>query len=331
MIARHHRLASASLLLLCIAAPLRSRAQNSAPPKLLPFIPVPKDPLELVPNGARLVESAEERAATLDLLAKAKRLSDVRVHSYDLKTSFTSYGSSSSDGRWVLEDISPGPDLSRWSAEGPSFSGVFLSVNKLMFSNRPSGPIPLRLVQARDAWWDTYEPEIGPAASLRVADGNLNGAPVRCVLVDRTYGGSGTPFSSGRSFAEAEYCVDPQTGLLETHSPYPGVYVRYDYGNALHFHEQIVPEGFTISEHGKPVIEARTESVSEAPPRTSDLFSTTGLDALGVGQVVVGPFLTRVETSATPNGAGQAAVVRGMLTPDGKAADLEVLASTNES
>lgn len=90
---------------------------------------------------------------------------------------------------------------------------------------------------------------IGPYASLRVATSSLNGTEVRCVLISHGIPrNSNLSFSTGRSFEESEYCVDPKTGLLATYSPVPGLYVHYDYGSALHFDEQIIPNGFTISE-----------------------------------------------------------------------------------
>jgi hypothetical protein len=233
-------------------------------------IPVPYDPLEVVASGAQQVQTAEDRAAALDLLSKAKRLSNVRMHPYDLKTSFTSYGSSTSDGRWILDDTSPGAGIYRWTAEGPSFSGIFLNANKLLSSNQAGGTMPLRLAQVRRAMWGIYYPNIQPFRSLRIANGSLGGASVRCMLFAPDFGGSSqTEFSSGRSFLESEYCVNTQSGLLETYSPCAGLYVHYDYANALHFHEQIIPNGFTITERGKPIIEAKTESVEKRCPGTA--------------------------------------------------------------
>lgn len=304
-----------------------------SPRDLLAGIPVPYDPLELVPRDARIVQNPEERASALELLQTAHRLSNVRLHPYDLKTSFTSYGSSSSDGPWTLEDIAPGGNVYRWTAQGPSFSGTFLTVEKLLSSNQPGGAMPLRLAQARDAMWAIYLPAIGPHATLRVANGYLNGAALRCVLVAHGFYGDSQPrFSSGRSFDEAEYCVNPQSGLLETYSPYAGLYIRYDYATGLHFHEQIVPDGFTITEQGKPVIEAKTENVSEPPPRNSNLFEPAGLKPMGVGQEIVAPLrINGFQSSPSVSAAGQVVVVHGMVTPEGRLTEVEVVVSTNPS
>jgi len=298
----------------------------------LKSIPVPYDPLEAVPSGAQEVTNAEERAAALDLLAKAQRLSNVRLHPYDLKTSFTSYGSSSSDGRWILEDMSPGAFIYRWTAQGPSFSGIFLNANKLLSSNQAGGAMPLRLAQVRRAMWSIYYPVQQRFRSVRVADGNLGGGGVRCVLLAPFFGPSEGDFAAGRSFLEAEYCVNIRTGLLESFSPCAGLYIHYDYANALHFHDQIIPGGFTITEHGKAIIEAKTESVGDAPSKDSSLFQPAGLTPLGVGQVIVPPMTVwsgEVSDSLGAGSVGQVVVIHGMVSPDRQLTEPEVLASTN--
>jgi len=307
--------------------------QHVSPVVSLATVAVPYDPLELVTGNASQADTPEARAAALDLLEKARRLSNVRLHAYDLKTSFTSFGSSSSDGRWILEDTSPGSNIYRWTAQGPSFSGIFLNANKLLSSNQPGGAMPLRLAQVRDAMWGVYFPEIGPYAILRVANADLNGAQLRCVLVSRGLLGKEHPqFSRGRSFEESEYCVNPQSGLLETWSPYPGVYFRFDYANGLHFHEQIIPDGFTITERGKTVIEAKTESVGEPAAPNSNLFEPAGLTPLGVGQVIVSPMIVRsfqMSSTLDASSSAQVVVVRGMVSPEGHFTEAEVLVSTN--
>ena len=228
-------------------------------------LPIPYNPLELVTRDAQFVSTPEERAAAVELLVKAQRLSNVRLQPYDLKTTFVTSGSLPSDGAWTLEDISPGADLYRWAAQGPSYSGVFLLKDRLFSSNQQNPTIPLRLLQVRHAIF--YPPGvIGPTAAVRVATGSLDGVPVQCVLVAMGFHAtSGDSFSSGRSYRESEYCVDSKTGLLMISSPVPGLYVRYNYQNAIHFHRSIIPSGFTISEYGRTVIEAKTESVSDPP------------------------------------------------------------------
>ena len=97
--------------------PLRKVSANS---QSLALPPVPNDPLELVAGDAQPVQDAEQRAAAMNLLAKARALSNVRAYPYDLKTTFVSSGAS--EGSWSLEDTSPSRDIYRWSAQGPSYS-----------------------------------------------------------------------------------------------------------------------------------------------------------------------------------------------------------------
>jgi hypothetical protein len=305
----------------------------------LTSIPVPYDPSEVVTSGAKLVQGVEERAATLQLLATARRLSNVRLRPYDLKTTFSSYGTLPSDGRWIMEDTSPGASVYRWTADGPSYSGIFLTVDKLLSSNVPAGAVPLRLAQVRGAIFGIYFPQIGPHATLRIATGYLNGAELRCVLVTHgTLGGSQSSFAPGRSFGESEYCVDPRNGLLALYSPFPGEYIRYSNDSALHFHQITVPDGFTITEGGKTIIEVRTESVTDAPPKNSNLFTPAGLNPLAAGSVSEVPTQERGmhllpgKGSAEPGSVGLGVgvvVVHGVVSPEGKINEVEVLTSTN--
>jgi hypothetical protein len=347
-----HIVALAAVALAATMLPTGAAAQNapSVPPPgtvlgrppmaMLPITPltdiaVPYDQSEPVTGGAQLVTNAADRAQTLQLLRNAFRLSNIRQHPYDWKTSFTSYGSSSSDGRWVLEDMSPSRNTYRWTAQGPNFSGVFLAVDRLLYSNQAGGEMPLRLAQVRLAMWAQFFRPIGQYAALRVASGNLNGAAVRCVLVARHVAGNSLPqFTDGRSFADIEYCVDPQSGLLASYSPYPGVYIRYDYASAFHFHQLVIPDGFTLLENGQTLIQARTDSVSDAPTGNSSLFSTEGLNAIGVGQLIATPMVIRGFDFTNAVAAGSAprvVTLHGMLSPDGQLSEVEILATTDPS
>ncbi len=293
-------------------------------------IPVPYDPSELVTGDAQVIRNAEERAATLQLLVTAQRLSNVRLRPYDLKTTFTSYGSLPSDGRWILEDTSPGAGIYRWTAQGPSFSGIFLSLNKLLSSNQPGGAVPLRLAQVRSAIFGVYYPQIGPYAALRMANGYLNGGELRCVLVARGGPRTAQPeFAKGRSFGESEYCVDPRTGLLAMYSPVAGVYIHYDYASAEHFHDITIPDRFTIAERGRTIIEARTENLSDAQPKNSNLFLPAGLSPVGAGEVMEVPTLVTENGLPGESTNVEVVVVHGVVSPDGKLNEAEVLTSTN--
>ncbi|MGB6431243.1 MAG: hypothetical protein WBF06_11700 [Candidatus Acidiferrales bacterium] len=331
--------AVAALLIPCAA-----RAQDASPPPTparaahTPFagVPppaVPDDPLELVTGEAQPANDAEQRADAMNLLRNAQNLSNLRAHPYDLNTIFTSVDATGASSEWVLEDISPARDIYRWSAEGPSFSGIFLSKGDLLSSNRPTNAVPLRLAQVRDAIFFAYT-WVHQHASVRMATGTLNGVELQCVLVAHDVG-THTP-TGARNWDEYEYCVDPNTGLLATYSPVPGIYYHYDYASAIHFHDKIIPDEFTISEGGRTVVDARTLSVTDPVGADSALFSGDGLKALGVGPStwgaaiysVLAPMQSMAPLNVNSALSLQIVVVAGITGSDGQLAESEILTTT---
>jgi len=293
--------------------------------------PIPADLSEPVTSDAQAVQTSEQRQMATMLLNNARALSNVRAYPYELKTTFTSSGSSSSDGAWSLEDISPRRNIYRWTAQGPAYSAINLYNDRLLYSNQPAGTIPLRLTQVREAIFFIY-PGTGPNMSLRTATGNLNGAALNCVLVAPAFGGQS--FSGGRNWEESEYCTDPQFGLLVTYSPTPGLYIHYDYTNAIHFHDKTIPGAFTISEEGRAVIEAKTQSVTDPTGLNPSLFTPAGLGPIGVGSVMTPP--VRVHRMVGPMPVGgkgnlDFVVLLGVASQDGQLTEPEILASTNAS
>ncbi len=117
--------------------------------------------------------------------------------------------------------------------------------------------VPLRLAQVRAAIFFNV-PAVGPQLSMRTASGYFNGVKLNCVLT--TFGFRAQVLTGGRGWEESEYCVDPSTGLMTIYSAVPGLYVHYDYTNAIKFHTKIIPSSFTISEAGQVVIEAKTKT-----------------------------------------------------------------------
>jgi hypothetical protein len=329
--------AAAAIFLVQFVAFPQSPMSGQVGPVVNPWAqyPAPSAPLELVTSGAQPVQTAEERANALALLFKAQRLSTVRAQPYDLKTSFTTYGSLPSDGQWMTEDISPGPGIYRWTAEGPGFSGTFLYTNRFLLSSNRTGTMPLRLMQVRNAIFGIYG-QVDPRASIRVAMSDLNGGAVQCVLIGPGFsfgrGGTEPALPPGRNYQEHEYCINTEAGLLETYSPVPGIYIRYDYGNAIHFHDHIIPAGFTIYENGKAVVEAKTDNVSDPPSANSEMFRPGSLNSLGAGAVLAPPVGAwnsgpAPDTSITSD---QLIVVQGSVTPDGRLNEVEIVSTTDE-
>lgn len=305
---------------------------NTQDPRSLARPPLPSDPLELVTGGAQPIQDADQRGAVTQLLANAHSLSNVRAQPYDMKTTFTSYGGSASDGTWTLEDVSPGRNVYRWTAQGPNYSGVNLYTESKYYVSDPAAAIPLRLAQVRETLFFTTPPT-GPYAALRTAASYLNGNAVQCVLV--AFGGPLPTVSSGRDWQEAEYCADPKTGLMMTYSPVPGLYVRYDYSQAIQFHGHTIPGSFIITQGGKTIIEAKTESVTDPPAASAPQFQPASLRVAGVGSVMT-PASRMYSMSYPPsplsnNVRVDMVVLHSVTSASSQTNELEVLLSTDPS
>lgn len=291
---------------------------------------VPGERFELVTGDAQSVEDAKERAGIVTLVTESRKHSNVRVQPYVLKTAFDALGTGSSDGSWEMEDTSPGANVYRWTAQGPGYSAVHLLLNRVLYSDRSTDNLPMRLTQVRAAIFFT-QPILGSRASIRHASGNLDGLDVTCVLVAHNM--MGRSLSGGRSWDEAEYCIDPKSKTVVTYSPIPGVYIHYDYASAILFHQTIVPGKFTITQAGHAVIEARTVSVAD-PVKDAPGFQPTGLNTIGMGPAMSPPWHYHAN-APVPNGIPtdqpQVVVVHGIQSPKGRLGDLEVVASSNPS
>jgi hypothetical protein len=291
--------------------------------------PVPSDPLELITGGAQPITDPTQRAKIIDLLIAVHRNSNVRAQPYDLKTTFTVTGSLSA-GQWQEEDTSRGGDGYRWTVEGPGYSAVTLTVDRVTYSSQASATLPLRLMQVREA---IFKPEavVGSYATLRTANATLNGADLLCALV--THNAATAAAAGTRRWEEQEWCVDPNAGTLVTFSAAPGQYLHYDYSKGLRFNGKQIPNGFTITQAGQTIIEAQTESVA-APTENAAAFQPAGLNQLGVGPVMslaASEFRMTLPRAASAGTALQIVALHGMVSPTGELSDVEVLASSDSS
>jgi hypothetical protein len=290
---------------------------------------VPPDRFELVTGDAQLIEDPQQRAEMVMLVTKALRHSNVRVQPYDLKTSFSAMGTGGSDGVWELQDTSLGSRGYRWTAQGPGYSAVHLFLNKVLYSNRPSDTLPIRLAQVRSAMF-FIQPNLGPRATIRYAAASLDNSELTCVLVAHNMVRKAV--SGGRSWDEAEYCIDGKSHTVATYSPIPGLYVHYDYANATQFHNTLVPGKFSISQAGQIVVDAKTVSVAD--PSDESGFQPSGLNTIGMGPAMSPPWHYHANTPA-PSGMQtdqmQVVIVHGIQSPKGRLSDVELIASSNPS
>jgi hypothetical protein len=307
-------------------------AQGPAAARTFPRVaepPVPSDPLELVTGNAQPVQDINQRAEIINMLSSAHQHSNVRAQPYDLKTTFTVSGALSA-GAWQAEDASPSRDLYRWTVQGPGYSAVNMIANRIFYSNQAATALPLRLVQVREAifWTDAL---VGPRATLRTANGSLNGVNVVCALI--AHNAIAVAGTGGRQWEEEEYCVDPNAGTLVTYSPAPGMYVAFDYSKALQFHGKLISNGFTITQAGQTIVEAQTESVTD-PANNPAAFQTAGLNQIGVGATMSAAWHFRVRLplpSGTQANTAQMVVLHGMQAPGGQLSDMELLASSDST
>ncbi len=291
---------------------------------------VPPDPLELVTGDAQPVQTVEQRSAVMNALSNAWNLSNVRAYPYDRKTTFTSFGSTATEGIWQMEDTSPGGRIYRWTAQGPSYSATNLFNNQTLYSTQTGvAPIPVRLAQVRSAIF-FMRPVIGPRATLRTAAANVNGVAVDCVLLSHMQAAKDA--AGGRRWEEEEYCVDKASGLLITYSPAPGLYVLYDYSQALHFHDRLIPNKFTITQAGRTMIEAQTTAVGD-PPKDPLLYQPNGMNQTGVGSLMTSPWIMnrRAPSALVSPGAADLVVLHGMKSKTGQIGDIELLATSNNA
>jgi hypothetical protein len=143
----------------------------------------------------------------------------------------------------------------------------------------------------------------------------------------------GQNVSGGRSWDEAEYCVDPKSNTVVMYSPIPGLYVHYDYSSGIQFHNTLVPGKFKITQSGQTVVEARTVSVAD-PAKDAAAFQPTGLNMIGMGPAMSPPWHYHANApapSGIPVDQPQIVVIHAMQAPKGRLSEIELVASSNPS
>jgi hypothetical protein len=286
---------------------------------------IPGDPLELAAGAVAAAPSPAMRTAALQLLGRARGNYALRSagrgytgRAYDLKATFTvnSGGQTGLDGAWKMEDMFD-PNLGfRWTAQGPGGYAItrIRAKDGMLYGDETGSYVPLRLQQARAALFDPLPAQDTLSrASIRTLTGSLNGAELSCAL-------SGPPKASntgGRHWDEAEECIDPQTGLLATHSQVPGLYFAYDYTDARRFDGRVLPGKVTVTEGGKTVITISVDSLTALDAADPSLFTPSGEMKANGRPIALGG----ARKMAGPPGPGATAgtvCVFGVVTPAGE-------------
>src|SRR5271163_141578 len=257
-------LAAIPFCLLIQAQPTRGQVMSLAA--------VPDSPLELVTGSARALITPEDRDAAMDLLARARlniSLHAAGVPPYEMKVSFTASGGSQFEGDGTMEEIYAGPVL-RWTARLASSSQMHIVAGGQTFATNPKEPVPLRIQQVRGA---IFQP-IGPAPGtgmIRAQAVQRDGQQLTCLLFSLSVPTKPMP----RQWVETEFCIDPQTALLHSWSVAPGIYVNYDYTNAIQYHSRTIARQITVVEGNEPVLKIHIDSLKDADNLDPRIFEPT--------------------------------------------------------
>jgi hypothetical protein len=305
--------------LLCI--PLISAQTNPPPP----------DPHEMVTHEPRTLSKPAERSAALGLLDRARHnynLHDISAP-YALKVSFETNGAAQTEGEGTMEELSDGGSHWRWMAKLQDSLVIRIGVGGRVYGTNPSEIVPLRVQMIRSALHWPIMRNAG-ASAIRVADVERDGKAMSCLLLSSSI----PPNPAPRSWVETEYCIDPDTGLLETWSEAPGIFAVYDYDGAAEFHGRMLPREITIYEEGRIVVHARVESLEDSSNIDGNLFQPTPeMVEQGGSFTLASPnrFPMRVDPSDSPTSTFfQPVMVHAILdAQDGRVLDAEVLQNSD--
>jgi hypothetical protein len=311
--------------MLLITAAFMAFGQN-APQNLPKLPPIPEDPLELVTGQIQVADTPASREAAIQLLDRARQNYSLRSAGmgYDLKVSFAvnSGGQTEYDGAWKMEDVSDPVHGLHWSATAAAgYATTQISSDRKFYSEGTASTVPLRLHEARAAL-------SGPLAAsanierdaIRSSTASFNGVQVTCIL----YGpaNAAATAASGRRWEESEDCVDPQSGLLQTHSQVPGRYYAYDYSDGPRLADHVMPRKVTVTEAGRVVSEIRVEALTVLPAAEASLFVPTAqMSSQGAAVALAGAQKISRYSRPGPFASGATAhpvVVFGLVTPSGE-------------
>lgn len=312
------------LFALLLAVP----AFSQSAPKVAPL---PYDPLELATGPTVVPDTPEKRALLLNLLERARQNNAMHTPGtapFDMKVSFNSTGDSHNTGYGEVDETWMNGSMWRWSARLGDYSQLRIFYKGAAYDDKPHGNMPLRLQMVRNA---VFWPVVGEfqGALLRMATANWQGTDVACILISRRDNqATDTP---GRRWEENEFCIDPKTGLLRTHSEAPGIYTVYDYDGGFQFHGRTLARQISIVQGGATVLQIHVDSIADPNNDPSQFVPTHKMLAHGPGAIMTGPFRF---PEWVPAPAGYTAevkpvIVHAILDQKGKVLDAEVVQSSD--
>lgn len=221
----------------------------------------PADSSELVTGQAHVLVTPEERAAASSLLQRARDnyfSPHILRTPYVLKLSFNSMGDSLYEGQGTMEEVRLSSQRWRWTAQIAGISTGRLIYGRHVYSTSATNNVPLRIYMLRTALF-APGPAFASGQMIRSATVNYKGSDITCLLLSGNVPAEPAP----RFWVESEYCIDPDSGLLQVWSEAPGIYVTYDYNDPIEFHGRKLARQITFVEDGKTVLEAHVDSLQE--------------------------------------------------------------------
>jgi hypothetical protein len=291
---------------------------------------VVNDSHELVTGQTKILVTPEQRQTATNLLEDVQRNFNVTMSNfpYTMKVSFTGTGNTEYEGDGAMEADEALPNW-KWTAR---IGG--LAPTRMMVDGKAYGtpdPVPMRVQMVREALFRPI-PGSPNQKAIRVADVDYNGKQVRCILL----AGNGPRTGVPREWWDREYCVDSSNGRLLISSEAAGVYVVYDYTNAVDFHGHGLPRQITFFQGEKTVLDIHVDSMKDGVEDQATLFSPAAVESL------VGPtfFLasaqwTRIRVDENPQGSLvriEPVIVHATVSNDtGKVLEAEAVGSSNLS
>lgn len=321
-----------ALFLLLLSLSLTGFAQGGSPSAPLnpgPTAPIPSDPHEIATGETQVALAPSERSSVLALIERAREKSDLTfagsaAFALDVSFDASSQTQSSAPSSGKIQETWLDPQHWQWTAQLGGYSQTRLFLDGKAYDENVTSPLPLRLQMARDAiFWPA------PAAGrllVRTTSASWDGKNVTCVL---TSGGGSTDATPGRRWVESEWCIDPQSGLLQIFSLVPGLYAVYDYDSALKFQGRVLPRQITVYENGNTVLHVRLERVRAANAKDSGPMSPTEqTKANGPKNIVEEPVRLQLFGNPPPgadNSVIQPVYVHALLGPNEQVLEAETL------
>ena len=292
--------------------------------------PLPSDPLEPVSGAAELVTDLRRRAASFDLLKRARWNFDLQAsgrEAFKMKISFSSNGHAGFEGVGSMDETWISTTSWRWSATFANTSQVRLANSGEIYGTHD--PVPLRVQMVRSAvFWPI---QLSTESLIRAAKVKIAGEKTTCLLLSGSVPGG----AASRFWVETEYCIDAKTGLLKLWSEAPGIYIVYDYKNAPIFHGHTLPRQIFVHENRTNVLTIHIDSIDDAGDLdTASTEPTPEMEAGGPTFTLSVPGRFPVPVDPDPGALSwiQPVIVHAILSDrDGTVIEAEALQTSNKT